>query len=240
MTLNLAIITGGSKGLGKALVELYRAKGWTVKEFSRSGVGSESIQCDFADAVSSEAVMDKAFAELAQQPWSRVVLINNAGTLNPIGPVELSNPNDWRSNIQINLNSAIMATGLFLKHFESSKAIKQVANISSGAATQAIYGWSLYCAAKAGLKAFVECVALEQAEKSDPVSVFSLRPGVIDTPMQQHIREQGADTFIDVERFKEFKEGGALRTPESVAQWVYERIEARPEGGEMLNITDWD
>jgi len=74
----LAIVTGGSRGLGKALVERYLHQGWTVKEFSRSGRSENHIGCDFADAQQTSAVMNQTFAILSQQPWSQIVLINNA------------------------------------------------------------------------------------------------------------------------------------------------------------------
>lgn len=238
--MKLAMITGGSKGLGKALVELYLKKGWSVTEFSRSGDSDVHVNCDFGDPKASANVIDETFKVMAAEPWSEVVLINNAGTLNPMGPVEMTDVEGWNSNIQINLNSAIMMTGLFLKHFGELEVPKFIANISSGAALQPIHGWSLYCTAKAGLNMFTECVALEQAEKAHPTTVFSLRPGVVDTDMQQQIREQNEDQFKDVERFKQMKSENVLRSPESVAQWVFERIEANPRGGDMLNITDWD
>lgn len=237
---NLVIITGGSKGLGKALVTQYLAKGWTVRELSRSGDSAHHIDCDFGDAVASEQAVNDAFASLAGQSWSRVVLINNAGIINPIGPVETSEPSEWQNNVQINFNACIMTTGLFLKHFENHASARQIANISSGAALKPRFGWSLYCATKAGFKVFCECVAVEQSHKDNPIMVFSLRPGVVDTGMQQQIRAQGEDKFIDIEGFKKLKSDNQLRSAESVAKWTIERVDSNPEGGVLLDINDWD
>ena len=62
--MKLAIITGGSRGLGKALVQLYWHQDWTVKELSRSGQSENHIDCDFSDAKQTSAVMDQTFAEI--------------------------------------------------------------------------------------------------------------------------------------------------------------------------------
>ena len=81
-------------------------------------------------------------------------------------------------------------------------------NISSGAAVKAFYGWSLYCAAKAGVEAFTACVALEQQQAKHPVMVYAIRPGVIDTEMQQQIRAQDKTRFAEIEKFKALKRDG--------------------------------
>ncbi|MCJ8272841.1 MAG: SDR family NAD(P)-dependent oxidoreductase, partial [Psychrosphaera sp.] len=191
----LALITGGSKGLGKSLVEQYLNEGWTVREFSRSGDSPRHIDCDFANPTGSASVIAKAFQTLASNDWTEVVLINNVGTINPIGPISMDDPAQWQDNIQINLNSCILSTGLFLKHFVGGNGLKQIANISSGTASNAYHGWSLYCAAKAGIEMFSKCVALEQSKQDNPVGVFCIRPGVIDTGMQQQIRNQNKERF---------------------------------------------
>lgn len=235
----LAIITGGSKGLGKSLVEQYLANGWTVREFSRSGDSKEHIDCDFADPIDSASAIEQAFDTLALSDWTEVVLINNVGTVNPIGPINMDDPSDWQDNIQINLNSCILSTGLFLKKFSGKNCTKQIANISSGAASSAYHGWSLYCAAKAGLEMFSQCVALEQTKQANPVGIFCIRPGVIDTGMQQKIRDQDIERFDAVSDFNDLKSQEQLRTPDSVATLVRAMLDSRPQGGEVLNVSTW-
>lgn len=238
--MKLAIITGGSKGLGKALVEMYLQDGWTVQEFSRSGTSKEHIDCDFADAVSSMHVIKDTFEVLSRQNWSDIVLINNVGILNPIGPIETGSVEQWQQNIQINLNASIATTGLFIRHFADSDAKRYVVNISSGAADTPFFGWSLYCAAKAGLEAFTACVALEQAKRANPVVVFSIRPGVIDTGMQQQIREQDEDSFADIKEFKALKRDKQLQTAEDVAAKILRLLKQSPGAGQHYSIYDID
>lgn len=238
--MKLAIITGGSKGLGKALVDLYLQDGWTVREFSRSGNSKEHIDCDFADAESSMRVIKATFEGLSRQNWSDLVLINNVGILSPIGPIETGTVEQWQQNIQINLNASIAATGLFMRHFGDTAAKRFVVNISSGAAVTPFFGWSLYCAAKAGLEAFTACVALEQAKRANPTVVFSIRPGVIDTGMQEQIRDQDEDNFADIKDFKALKRDKQLQTADDVAAKVLRLLKQSPMAGHHYSIYDID
>ena len=234
--MKLAIITGGSRGLGKALVQWYLHQGWTVKEFSRSGQSENHIDCDFADAKQALAVIGQVFAQLSQQSWSQVVLINNAGTVNPIGPIETTDEHGWQQNLQINLNSTIAATGLFIKCFAKAQASVTVVNISSGAAFKPFYGWSLYCAAKAGVEAFTACVALEQQQAKHPVMVYAIRPGVIDTEMQQQIRAQDQTRFAEIEKFKALKRDGQLATADETASKIAAIIADSPRTGGVYDV----
>jgi benzil reductase ((S)-benzoin forming) len=235
----LAIITGGSRGLGKALVQWYLQQGWTVKELSRSGQSENHIDCDFSDAKQTSAVMNQTFAELSQQPWSEILLINNAGTVNPTGPIETTIGLDWQQNLQINLNSLIVATGLFIKKFAKTRAIVTVVNISSGAAVTPFHGWSLYCAAKAGVEAFSACVAMEQQQARHPAKVYSIRPGVIDTEMQQQIRAQDQSQFAEIERFKALKRDGQLATADETAEKIADIIADSPQTGGVYDVNDY-
>lgn len=237
--MKLAIITGGSRGLGKAMVQWYLHQGWTVKEFSRSGQSETHIDCDFADPKQSFAVMNQVLMPLSQQPWSKVLLINNAGTVNPIGPIETTVELDWQQNLQINLNACIMATGLLVKCFAKAQASVTVVNISSGAAVRPFYGWSLYCAAKAGVEAFTACVAVEQQQAEHPVMIYAIRPGVIDTEMQQQIRAQDKTRFAEIERFKALKRDGQLATAGEVAVKIANIIADSPQTGGVYDVAHY-
>lgn len=238
--MKLALITGGSKGLGKALVDQYLQDNWTVQEFSRSGSSKQHVQCDFADAQNSMRIIEDRFVALSGQNWSDIVLINNVGILNPIGPIETGTVEQWQQNIQINLNASIATTGLFIRHFDDAAAKRYVVNISSGAAVTPFFGWSLYCAAKAGLEAFTACVALEQAKRANPTVVFSVRPGVIDTGMQQQIRDQDENHFADIKDFKALKRDKQLQTAEDVAAKVLRLLQQSPIAGHHYSIYDLD
>ena len=237
--MKLALITGGSKGLGKALVEIFAENEWEVREFSRTGSSEHHISCDFSHPAESISIINEAFAELSTRSWSEIVLINNVGTLQPIGPICLDDPEDWQNNIQINLNSCINSTGLFIKHFDNLSANRYIANISSGAATKPYFGWSLYCASKAAIEAFTMTVSLEQAEASNPVTAFIIKPGVVDTDMQELIRSQDKDRFKDLERFKQLKSDQNLQSPQKVAEAVYSIINSTPQSGKKYDVRSY-
>ena len=235
--MKLAIITGGSKGLGEALVSLYSENEWEVKELSRSGTTRHHIDCDFSNAIESASVINDTFIELSHHDWSEIILINNVGTLCPIGPINFDTPEEWHQNIQINFNSCVTTTGLFLKHFCKTTANRCIANISSGAAIKPYFGWSLYCASKAAMEAFTRCVALEQSLTTNPVAIFIINPGVIDTDMQSLIRSQDKTRFNDLDRFKRLKAEESLQTPAKVAKAVYSIIESSPVAGEKYDLS---
>ena len=236
--MKLALITGGSKGLGAALVQWHLDQGWTVREYSRSGQGDVHVPCDFSAQDAGAAVLEGSFAELAQHPWDVLRLINNAGTLDPIGPLTDSEPSQWRAHLQINVAACVTATGLFLKHFSLSQAPQTVVNISSGAAVTPYHGWSLYCASKAALEAFTRCVALEQAAAAAPVIVVAIRPGVIETGMQAAIRAQDSAHFAQVEKFRKLSAEGLLQSPAEAAQRVCGLLARGVRSGEVYDVRD--
>lgn len=234
----LALITGGSTGLGAALLRRQREQGWQVREYSRSGTGADHIDCDFADPVASTQVLARSFAELAAQSWSELRLINNAGTLQPIGPIAQTDPEAALGHLHVNLGASIAATGLFLRHFAHQNAPRSVINISSGAASNPYHGWSLYCASKAGLEAFTRCVALEHANTTPPTRIIAIRPGIIETNMQATIRAQDTTQFQQVEKFRELHAAGQLQSADQAALKVLALAERGLESGAVVDVRD--
>ena len=237
--MKLAVITGGSKGLGKGLVDTYLENDWEVREFSRSGNSPNHISCDFSDAEKCTAILNDEFSSLSTEKWSEIVLINNVGMLHPIGPVDMFEPVEWNTHLQVNINACVIATGLFVQQFSEHTVSKQVANISSGAATSPYYGWSLYCASKAAMESFTACVALEQVRYTNPVTAFIVIPGVIDTQMQGQIRDQDKKAFPDLDTFLQLKEDGQLQSPEKVANAVYKITRSSPQGGGKYDVRNF-
>ena len=115
--------------------------------------------------------------------------------------------------------------------------IRDSINISSGAGRRPIFGWSAYCAAKAGLDMATRVAALEASTRARPVEAVSLAPGVIDTGMQSVVRGASQEDFVDIERFRAMKAAGELRRPEDVAADIL-RLEAagRLTGDAVLDL----
>ena len=223
----LAIITGGSRGLGRALCEQFLARGYQVIEFSRTAPHAYSVRVDLASPEACRAAVAKAIASVELETLQELVVVNNAGTLDPIGASSQKPPAAVLANLNINFTSAIMVLAELTAKFQSAPCRKVLANISSGAAQKSIAGWSLYCASKAGMEAYIRALAVEQEAEPHPFTAININPGVIDTEMQAMIRAASAADFPEVERFIQRKQQGGLAAPADVAAAVL-RIVALP------------
>ncbi len=215
--MKLAIISGGSRGLGLALCQFYLARQWRVLEYSRSAPHDWSVHADLARPAQANRVFEQTLAPLALGDWAEIVVIANAGTLTPIGPTSRKDATAVLENIQTNFASPVMLLSRAIAAFQGHACRKTLLNVSSGAAIGGYAGWSLYCGAKAGLENFVRSVALEQDAQTTPFRAWNISPGVIDTDMQAAIRAASPADFPAVDRFIQRKADGELRPPERVA-----------------------
>lgn len=234
--MKLAIITGGSKGLGAELVTQYVQQGYKIVEFSRSGNTPYSKNVDLSDLTVANQVITETLETLSQSQYSEIIAINNAAMLTPIGPLSESNANDWVTNINASFTSAIIFMGHFIKYFQAHDCRKVMASISSGAALKAYSGWSLYCAGKAGLEHYIRCIAEEQAKHAHPVLPVIINPGVIDTDMQAAIRETNKQQFPERERFVELKNSNSLQQPAAVATSIHSILAGDLNAGERYSV----
>ncbi|MGZ5097505.1 MAG: SDR family NAD(P)-dependent oxidoreductase, partial [Usitatibacter sp.] len=219
--MNLYIVTGTTKGLGAALALLIaRDARNELVALARAAEGpipgGFRIEADLADAKSLEAACDRLDERLRGKGYAKAVLINNAGLIPPVGPLDQVGAAELERNLVVNLVAPMRLMRRFLAA-TSGVALRRIVNISSGAARRPISGWSAYCAAKAGLDMATRVVALEAQSRGLAVEAVSLAPGVIDTGMQQTVRGASAEDFADVERFRRMKAEGVLRAPDDVA-----------------------
>ncbi len=236
--MNLYIVTGTTKGLGKALADrialdsdneiiaLARAPDAPIP-------GGARLEVDLADASAVEATFDRIEQRVRGRKYAKAVLINNAGVVDPVGPLERVEAKDLERNIAVNLLAPMLLMRRFLRATEGVALLRRIVNISSGAARRPISGWSAYCAAKAALDMATRVVALEAPK----VETASLAPGVIDTAMQGIVRSASERDFPDVERFRRMKAEGELRSAEDVAADIL-RAEAagRLKGEGLLDL----
>ena len=223
--MRLAILTGGSKGLGLALCEEFAGRGYRVLEFSRNAPHAYSVHVDLSSPSDSHRIAAAAIASLGAEHLEELLVVNNAGTLDPIGPASCKEPAAVQANLNTNFTSAILVLTATVAHFQGTPCRKVLANISSGAAQKGYAGWSLYCAAKAGMENYIRALALEQQGEPHPFIPVNVDPGVIDTEMQALIRSSSASDFPEIERFVKRKEQGALVPPVKVAAAVCRILE---------------
>ena len=220
--MNLYIVTGTTRGLGKALIEeIARSADNELIAIARAPdanvPGGVLFSADLSDIAAVSKVAARIEARIAGRSYERAVLINNAGIVQPVAPLERVAAADLERNLVVNLVAPMLLMGEFLRVTEGIAKLRRIVNISSGAGRRAISGWAAYCAAKAGLDMATRVVALEAQSRGLAVEAVSLAPGVIDTAMQEQVRGADVRDFADVERFKQMKADGTLRQAADVA-----------------------
>jgi short-subunit dehydrogenase len=195
-----AVITGASKGIGKAIVEELAQKGFNVLLVARSEdklrqVALETttrykVKADWLALDLSEAEAPKRVYEWCSAKGYRVqALVNNAG-YGLSGPFEKYSLEEHLNMMQLNMGALVALTRLFLPELRlSSRAY--ILNIASSAAYQAVPGLSLYAATKSFVLAFSR--GLHQELHKSPVSVTCISPGATDTdfPTRAQVGEKG-------------------------------------------------
>ncbi len=236
--MRLAIISGGSKGLGHALCTTCKQRGFEIVEFSRSAPHRFSVKVDFADPAIAVCCISDALKAFSCRMWKEILVFNNAGTIVPSGPVSQKEPKDVICSLNVNFTSGILFLSEVIAQFGQHDCKKTVVNISSGAVENVRSGWSLYCATKAGMAKFIHTVAVEQKRAVHPFTLLNINPGVMDTAMQSAIRELKEDDFPDVALFRRRKECGELHSPQEAASEIIRVVENyRLESGSDINLT---
>jgi NAD(P)-dependent dehydrogenase (short-subunit alcohol dehydrogenase family) len=171
---------------------------------------------DVTDAIAMEQL-----CAAAVERFGRVDLwINNAGLLDPIGPLRDNDPAAFARHIQVNVVGVFNGSRAFIRHLHERGGGGVLLNISSGAARNAYAGWSAYCAGKAAVDRMSEAIALEEAEHG--LRVHAVAPGVIDTDMQTTIRNCTPEQFPRVQKFLDLKARDAFSSPAFVADRMLE------------------
>ncbi|TGE19253.1 SDR family NAD(P)-dependent oxidoreductase [Hymenobacter elongatus] len=217
------IITGTSRGLGKALAEaILRQPDTTVIGVSRhASLENERYRhthLDFSDSVAVENNVHSVFPRLPDA--AGITLINNAAVLGEIGYCGEQINADYSFVFSVNVVVPAVLMDAFLRVYSEMPVPRTILNISSGAAQRPVDGWAAYCASKAALEALTATVHKEQALRGSGVRVHCLSPGVVDTAMQEQIRTAEVGVFSEAARFGELYEQRQLPSPEQVADKI--------------------
>lgn len=228
----LTVITGASRGLGRAMAEQLLAPGQRLLCISRqadeeltararqAGAELEQWQQDLAETVAAAGRLSAWLQALDAGAFDGATLINNAGTVGRPRPLSQALPAELAHALRVGLEAPMLLTSAFLAATRGWRAERRVLNISSGLGRSAMASQAPYCAAKAGMDHFSRAVALEEAALGGGAKIVSLAPGVIDTDMQVQLRESEADMFPDRARFERLKAQGQLDTPAVAAAKV--------------------
>jgi NAD(P)-dependent dehydrogenase (short-subunit alcohol dehydrogenase family) len=239
---HLYILTGASRGMGLALARQLLSPQHRLLCMSRHpnpalaqeaehlGAGCEQWSQDLADAPAAAARLRDWLGTLDPTLVSSATLINNAGVISRVGPLEDSDDTDLSNALRVGLEAPLLLTAAFLDATRHWTAPRKVLNVSSGLGRRAMAGSAAYCAAKAGMDHFTRSVALEQAGLPHGARIVSLAPGVIDTDMQVQLRSSDPAGFPDRERFVQLHTQGQLSTPDEAARRLLAYL-ARPDFG---------
>jgi sepiapterin reductase len=233
--MRFAIITGASRGLGKALAYLLGRKGFELALVARTGLRqiagdlnrkkkkARAVFFDLRRLQEIDGIMDRIMSGIDESRLKEIILINNAGVISPVGFAgDMKDTGKVIDNMLVNYAAPVVLTNAFIRSTKGVDARKVVINISTGAAVHPITGWSLYCSSKAGLEMFSKCASGEQGD--DGVKVYSVDPGVMDTEMQREIRSVGPEKFPRVGDFIEFYEKKMLKSPAETAEEIYRSV----------------
>jgi len=197
----VAIVTGGSRGIGKAIVQTLTREGAKVAfvyrgsedaakaleaEVTASGGIAKAWQGDVADATTAERVAAGVMAD-----WGRIdILVNNAGVIRD-GLFIRMDAADWHTVLSTNLNG----TFYFCKAVSNQMVFKQksgrIVNVSSVAADHVNAGQTNYSASKGAINSFTRALAVELGSRN--VTVNAVAPGFIETDMSEAVRNKAGD-----------------------------------------------
>ena len=202
----VAIVTGASRGIGAETARLFAERGAKVVLTARSADAiralAEAIRGDGGEAVAVAGDVTRyadveAVVGAASERFGRLdVLVNNAGAIEPIARLADSDPAAWDTAFDIN------AKGVYHGLRAAIPAMRAhgggvVVNVSSGAAVNALEGWSHYCAGKAAALMLTRAAHLEYGEAG--IRVVGLSPGTVATDMQVAIKASGINRVSELD-----------------------------------------
>lgn len=210
-----ALVTGGGKGIGAAIVRQLAANDAKVVILDRD---EEATRALAAETGADPLIVDltdtqKVIAEI-QAAGAFDILINNAG-VDQHSFFTKSQPDEWRYLLNINLQAVLATTYAVLPRMQA-KGFGRIVNVSSEAGRKGSKGGAVYAAAKAGVEGFTRSIAKENARYGITANV--VLPGPIDTPLLRQAVEAGGEKLL--EAMKSSTLLGRLGTADEVAAAV--------------------
>jgi NAD(P)-dependent dehydrogenase (short-subunit alcohol dehydrogenase family) len=222
----VALITGGGRGIGRACAVALAAAGAAVAVVARTaseldetvataraaGGTALPFRADVRDRDAMRDVTDGVRRQLGPVD----LLVNNAGTAAPIGPLTEVEPEDWWQGLEVNLRGPMLCCRLVLPDMIARRR-GRIVNVASGAGTVAIPYLSAYVVSKAALIRLSECLAAECHPYG--VSVFAIQPGTVRTAMaEEALTGEAGRRWMPW--FREYFEQGRDVPPETAARLV--------------------
>lgn len=224
----VAVVTGASRGLGAAVAVALADAGAAVGLLGREAAGLDSVRsvlrsrggqalvlaCD----VGEPDQVDAAMATVAEELGPVSVLVNNAAMLAPVGAATELDSREWLRALTVNLGG-VMACTLAVLPGMRRLGRGAIVNVSSGAAALPGMPWgSAYTVSKAGVEVLTQHLHAELAPAG--IAVTAVRPGRVDTRMQEQLRDEALVGPQLAARHREWRERGNLLDPAVPARLV--------------------
>ncbi len=220
---SVAVVTGASRGIGKAIAEeLGRGGAKVVVNYSASKEPAEelaqkinemegggeavAIQADVSDPEQAQSLIDETINQFGRVD----ILVNNAG-INRDRTLKKLSTEDWDKVVQLDLNGCFYTVHAALPHMLEQE-FGRIINMSSFVGERGNFGQANYAAAKAGLLGFTKTAALELAQNN--ITVNAICPGFIETEMVAAIPEKAMERILKTIPL------GRLGKPEDVSKAV--------------------
>lgn len=223
------VITGHSRGLGAALAENFLQRGFAVLGLARrpnpeleeravalpERAGKfRQVAIDLADTAALLAWLNGPALRDFLAPAQAVYLINNAGLLQPVGPLGGQDGAALARNVAVNVTAPMLLANTLVGSAPAGVGCR-VLHISSGVGRRPCAGWSVYAATKAALDHHARSAALDEQAT---LRIASIAPGVVDTDMQAEIRASNPAHFPLLPQFHALKRDGLLSSPADCAE----------------------
>ena len=207
----VAIVTGGSRGIGRACAERFRSDGARVFTAQRgTDEDFEGINTDLADQDAPESIISEVVARAGRLD----VLVNNAGMMKEATVEEMAFE-DWNRTLALNLTAPFLLTKHALPHLKGGGVIVNIGSIE-GLGSNPRH--PAYCASKAGLHALTRAVAVDHG--TEGIRCNAVAPGWIDTGLNGDFIDSMPDPVAFRQRIGGLHPVGRVGTPEEVAALV--------------------
>jgi NAD(P)-dependent dehydrogenase (short-subunit alcohol dehydrogenase family) len=236
----VAIVTGGGRGIGRAIAEALAGAGAAVAVLARSrdelaetaggiergGGRVIAVVADVADPRAVQAAVEQTERELGPVD----LLVNNAAVATPVGPAWEVDPDAWWRTVEVNLRGPFLCARAVLPGMVRRRS-GRIVNIVAVAAFNTAPFMSAYGGSKAALVSFTDDLAAETREHG--ITVFAIRPGLVQTRMHDELT---ASPYLQRRR------GGqapALVPPERAAEAVVFVARGRADAlsGRFIDVT---